>query len=126
MLSKLSAAVVKLIKSAAKGLTLQKRRAFQATVAEQFCDGSSRKAESMFGWGRDAVEAGLQKQTTGVSLGRGGSVGGRRRTEDRLPQLVEDIQVSKAMNWAATMTWKSSTLQPTKVLVRSARKHYPW
>ena len=104
MLSKLSAAVVKLIKSAAKGLTLQKRRAFQATVAEQFCDGSSRKAANEV---RDAI--------LGSSLGA-------RRIDTALDR--DDTAAVDTLD--VTVNDKSSPLQPTKVLVRSACKHYPW
>ena len=93
MLREISAAVVGWIKSAAKGLSLEKRRRFQAEVAIRFCHGSPRRAESIFGWGREAVKAGLQEQQTGISVRRGVSRRGRRRTEDRLPHFVEDIQV---------------------------------
>jgi len=82
-----------LFKSAAKSLSLEKRRAFQAEVAEKFCKGSPRKAETMFGWGREAVKTGLQEQEADASSGHRVSASGRRRSEDRLTGLMEDIQV---------------------------------
>ncbi len=93
MLQELSTAVVKLIKRAARGLSFVKRRAFQAEVAEQFCDSSPRKAESIFGWGRESVKAGIQGRQTGVSTPARSSSGGRQKSEDRLKDLVKDIQI---------------------------------
>ena len=109
MLQELSTAVIGLIKSAAKGLSLAKRRAFQAEVAQQFCDGSPRKAETLFGWGRNAVKTGLQERT-GTSPLRESSAVGRRRTEDRSTRLMEDIQALIEPTVQTDPTFKTTLL----------------
>lgn len=43
-------------KDAASKLTGVRRRAFQAKVALDYLDGSSRRTERMFGWRRKTVE----------------------------------------------------------------------
>lgn len=42
--------MIETIKSAAAKLTGFKRRGYLAEVALKYCDGSARKAESLFGW----------------------------------------------------------------------------
>lgn len=54
------------IKSAARKSTGFERRRFQAETALQYCDGSARRAEATFGWGRDAVQTGLHEKRTGI------------------------------------------------------------
>ena len=51
--------VVATIKDAASKLTGQQKRAFQARVTLDYMGGSARRAETVFGWGRDAVQQGL-------------------------------------------------------------------
>ena len=82
----------KTIKSAATKLTGFKRRAYMAEVAAEYCDGSARKAERWFGWGRDAVRLGLHEKRTGVRCLDNFSARGRKKTEDKAPQLVEQIE----------------------------------
>ena len=47
------------IRFSARQVTGQQRRTFLALVCKQLCDGSARKAEERFGWGREAVARGL-------------------------------------------------------------------
>lgn len=80
------------LKSAAKKLTGFSRRQFQAEMAWTYCDGSARKAERTFGWGRRAVETGLNEQRTGIRCVDHFQGRGRRRSEDIDPQLEQDIR----------------------------------
>ena len=50
-----------LIRLAASRLTGYQRRAFQAEVAVELCDGNARQAERRFGWGRETVQKGLHE-----------------------------------------------------------------
>ena len=59
MLAELTESVRETIKSAARKLMGFPRRQFQAEMAIKYCDGSPRRAEKVFGWGRDAVNNGL-------------------------------------------------------------------
>src|SRR5271157_5366264 len=81
-----------LIRSGARRLTGFRRRAFLAEVAKELCDGSPRKAERRFGWGRDKVAKGLRETERGMRCLEDFAARGRRRSEDKDPQLAADIR----------------------------------
>jgi len=79
------------IQDAACKLTGAKRRAFQAQVSLDYLDGKPRRTEDVFGWSRRTVELGLNEKRTGITcLGRF-SDRGNRKTEEKNPQLKQDI-----------------------------------
>jgi len=84
--------VIETIKSAAAKLTGFKRREFMAEMALKYCDGSARKAESLFGWGRDAARTGLGEKRTGIHCLDNFAARGRKKTEVIFPQLGEEIK----------------------------------
>jgi len=90
--SQLTESVLVTIKSAAAKLTGIKRREYMAEVALQYCDGSPRKAERWFGWGRDAVQTGLNEKRTGIRCVDNVKARGRKRTEERIPKIAEEIE----------------------------------
>jgi hypothetical protein len=92
MLTDLTDAVRETIKSGARKLTGFLRRRFQAEVAQQYCQGSARQAERVFGWGRDTVHTGLNELRTGIRCLDNFSDRGRHKTEERQLGLVEQIQ----------------------------------
>ena len=81
-----------LLRSGARRLTGYQRRLFQAEVATGLCDGSARLAERRFGWGRETVEKGLHESHHGVRCLENFAARGRRRSEDKDPQLAADIR----------------------------------
>ena len=81
-----------LIRSGARRLTGFRRRAFIAEVARELCDGNPRQAERRFGWGRDTVAKGLHEAQQGMRCVDNFAARGRRRSEDRDPQLAADIR----------------------------------
>lgn len=81
-----------LLRSGARRLTGYQRRLFQAEVASELCSGSPRLAERRFGWGRDTVEKGLHESHQGVRCLENFAARGRRRSEDKDPQLGADIR----------------------------------
>jgi hypothetical protein len=81
-----------LIASAAKALTGYKRRQFIAEVTVTLCDGSPRRSEERFGWGRVTAEKGLRERATGIRCLENFAARRRPSWEDRHPQLVVDIQ----------------------------------
>ena len=82
-----------LLRSGARRLTGYQRRLFQAEVTSELCAGSARLAERRFGWGRDTVEKGLHESHQGVRCLENFAARGRRRSEDKDPQLAADIRV---------------------------------
>ena len=92
MYAELTTRMIRTIQDAAKRLTGAKRRRFEAQVAIDYCQGSPRKAETIFGWGRTTVQTGLDELQTGITREDRHSDRGRRKSEDKLPQLEEDIR----------------------------------
>jgi hypothetical protein len=84
--------LIETIRSAAAKLTGFKRREYMAEMALKYCDGSARKAESLFGWGRDAVRTGLGERRTGIRCLDNFAARGRKKTEESSPQLAEEIK----------------------------------
>lgn len=91
MRTELTDAVRGTILSAAMKLTGFRRRQFQAEVARQYCRGSARQAERIFGWGREAVQTGLHELRTGIRCVEDYSTHGRPRIEQRHPELADQI-----------------------------------
>jgi hypothetical protein len=91
MITELTDTARETIQSAARKLTGFLRRQFQAEVAGQYCQGSARLAEQLFGWGRNAVETGLNELRTGIRCLDNFSARGRHRAEQLDPALVDRI-----------------------------------
>jgi hypothetical protein len=83
--------VISTIQSAAKLLTGHRRRQFQAETAVKYCNSSARQAETTFGWGRAAVDTGLNELRTGIRCLDAYQVRGRKKTEELCPKLEEHI-----------------------------------
>jgi hypothetical protein len=79
-------------KDAAQKLTGYRRRDFMAKVAEDYLDGSARKAETVFGWNRDSIQLGLQERRTGILCADNYRARGRNKTEELLPNIEADIR----------------------------------
>lgn len=72
------------LRLAASKLSGAKRRSFQANMSLKYCDGSVRLTESVFGWGREAVELGLAEMETGITcVGAQSGFSGTKRWEQR-------------------------------------------
>lgn len=87
----LTESVVETIRLAARKLTGFARRQFQAEMAIKYCDANPRRAEEVFGWGREAVNTGLSELRTGIRCLEDFSARGRPKTEDAAPELVPQI-----------------------------------
>ena len=97
-----------LICSGARRLTGFQRRLFVAEVATELCDGSARQAERRFGWGRATVEKGLHESCSGVRCLENFAARGRPRSEEKNPQLAEDIRAIVEPHTQADPELKSS------------------
>jgi hypothetical protein len=80
------------LQSAARKLTGFERRAFQAEMALKYCGGSARRAETVFGWGREAVNTGLNEHRTGIRCLENFKARGRHKTEERHPEVAQEIK----------------------------------
>lgn len=77
---------------AAKKLTGHRKRDIMAKVAEDYLQGSARKAERVLGWNRKSVELGLQERRSELVCVDNYQARGKHKSEDILPQLEEDIR----------------------------------
>jgi hypothetical protein len=84
-----------LLVSAARQLRGRVRRVFLAQVCDTLCDGSPRKTEERFGWGRETVARGQLEQELIESVPAlvTPSRRGRQRSEEANPQLAIDIRL---------------------------------
>jgi Rhodopirellula transposase DDE domain len=97
-----------LIRSAARRLKGHQRRLFMAEVATQLCEGSARKAERRFGWGRGTVETGLHEAKGRIRCLENFAAKGRQRSEDKDPNLATDIRAIVEPHTQADPELKSS------------------
>lgn len=81
-----------LIRSAAHRLKGHERRLFMAEVATRLCDGSARKAERRFGWGRNTVDTGLHEAKGCIRCVEDFAAKARKRSEDKDPELAADVR----------------------------------
>ncbi len=79
------------LKDAAQKLTGPKKRAFMAKATEDYFGGSARKAETYLGGNRQAVQKGLHERRLGVTCLDNYQARGAHKTEEKLPNLAQDI-----------------------------------
>ena len=91
MSTELTESVKETILSASRKLTGFRRREFLAEMTLKYCAGKPRRAEQVFGWGREAVNTGLNEQRTGIRCLEHFSARGRRKSEEARPELVEQV-----------------------------------
>ncbi|NEP20440.1 MAG: hypothetical protein F6J97_26760 [Leptolyngbya sp. SIO4C1] len=73
-------------------MTGPKKRAFTAQVALDYFDGSARKTEAVMGWDRVSIQRGLETLATGVPYKDNYTARGRKKCEETLPHLADDIR----------------------------------
>src|SRR5438477_7838863 len=67
------------------------RRGYMADTIRSF-DLGQREAQTLFGWGRDTIRKALHEHRSGVTCCDAFSQRGRKRIEQRLPRLLDDIR----------------------------------
>ena len=81
------------LRLAASNMTGPTRRAFEAEMTLKYCGGNPLRAEAVFGWGRQTVALGLAERRTGIMcLGAQSAFSGRKRWEERYPQVAETLR----------------------------------
>ena len=67
------------------------RRQAMAEVTVKLLDGKPRVAEDVFGWGRSAVELGMNELRTGITCLNDLSNRRKPKTEEKYPEMLSDI-----------------------------------
>jgi len=98
------------------------RRQFQAEMTLKYCEGIPRRAEQVFGWGREAVNTGLNELRTGIRCEDNFSARGRHKSEEMNPKLVEQIEALIDSRSQADPQLKTS-LAYTRVTAAKVHEH---
>jgi len=84
------------LRLAASKMTGPTRRAFEAEMTLKYYGGTPLMAEVVFGWGRQTVALGLAERRTGIlCLGAQSAFSGRKRWEERHPQVAESASSAR-------------------------------
>ncbi len=77
------------LRLAASTMSGPQRRDFMAAMSLKYCGGNPRLTESVFGWSRDAVTAGLGEKRTGIEcIGLQSAVCGNKPWEEKHPEMA--------------------------------------
>jgi len=91
MLSRPDQTIINTINHAACLLSGSARRAFQAQVVLDYCNGNTHHAKLFFGWSEPALRKGLQERKTGEIIADAPR-SGRKSYSTKLPNLQNDIR----------------------------------
>jgi Rhodopirellula transposase DDE domain len=81
-----------LYRATARSLKGHERRVFMARVVKMLGKGGQSQAKRELGWDRDTIRKGMHELDSGMAWLDAYSARGRKRAEERLPRLLEDIQ----------------------------------
>ncbi len=111
-----------LIKEATKRLKGYDKREYIAKISLDYFQGNARKTEREMGWGRECIQKGLKEKETGIRCIDNYKMTGRKRTEEKLPNLSEDIKSLADIQTQADPSMKSSSLTYTRITTKAMRK----
>ena len=121
MVSKFSSELRAAIRQAASFLSGFARRKLHAQVAIQYCNGSPRKAETVFGFNRRSVARGLQEHELGEPVLKLPERQGRQKIEQRQPVISQIADAVLSEN-SQTDPKFQTTLAFTRVTGRQLRE----
>ncbi len=81
-----------LYRTTAQSLKGHERRVFMARVVKRLGQGGQSQAHRELGWSRDTIRKGMHEVDSGMAWLDAYSARGRKRAEELLPNLLEDIQ----------------------------------
>jgi hypothetical protein len=88
----LTDAVKTLVHDAATQLKGSARRVFMAKTVRELGKGGQRRAERELGWSRMTIRKGTHELDSGIACLDGFALRGRKRAEEHLPHLLEDMR----------------------------------
>jgi len=89
---KLTAELKGLFMETSQTLKGHERRIFMAKVVRLLGPGGQRQAETELGWNRGTIRQGSRELSSGLRCADAFSARGRKRTEEKLPHLCEEIK----------------------------------
>ena len=110
------------LRLAASKLTGAKRRAFEAEMALKYCGGNPLQAELTFGWSRRTVALGLAEKQSGITcLGAQSAFSGRKRWEERHPEVAASLRQLAEAHAQQDPTFRTP-LAYTRLTAKAARE----
>jgi len=88
----LTAEIKEHLKGTAAALRGVQRRLFMARTVRLLGRAGQRRAERELGWNRVTIRKGMHELTTGIRCVDAFALRGRRRAEEHLPHLLDDIK----------------------------------
>ncbi len=86
------------------------RRLFVARTVRELGPGGQRRAERELGWNRATVRKGMHELERGITCVDAYALRGRKRAEERLPQLLADIRAIVDSQSQADLQFRSTRL----------------
>lgn len=125
----LTEAAKSLFKSAVAKLKGSARRVFMAETVRELGVGGQSLAERELGWNRGTIRKGMHEVTAGLECKDAFSLRGRKRSDERLPKLLDDIRdiVDPCAQVDATLRTPRLYIKLTARQVRTQlieQKHY--
>ena len=94
----------------ARSMRVSQRRVFMARITRSLGRGGQRIVEKELGWNRGLVRKGMHELETGIVCIDNFSGRGRKRAEEKLPNLLTDIKDIVDMQSQTDPTFKSTRL----------------
>src|SRR6266568_8413774 len=88
----LTTSIQSLLIETAKSLKGSARRLFMARTVKELGPGGQQRAARELGWGRMTIRKGMRELDSGIACVDAFSLRGRKRAEDHLPCLLNDIR----------------------------------
>jgi hypothetical protein len=86
----------------------------------KYCDGNARRAEEVFGWGRQNIEVGLAEKRTGiVCLSLHAAFSGRWRWEEKYPEAAQALRELALVHSQQDPTFRT-TVSYTRLTAQTA------
>jgi hypothetical protein len=120
--------VVELVQRLVARIPWPDRRQAMADATKTLLEGKPRVAEAVFGWGRSTVALGMHELQTGIVCVNDLSKRRKPKTEEKYPQLVEELRVITEADSQAQSHLRTdfSYTNMTATSVRSALLEKGW
>lgn len=117
----LTETVKELCKKTASSLSGHERRLFIARTVKALGEGGKEKARQELGWSWVTIKKGVRELESGIACIDAYAMRGRKRAEERLPKLLEDIRAIAESESQTDSTFKTSQLY-TRFTAREVRR----
>ena len=105
----------------ARSLKGSERRMFMAGIVKALGYGGQSQAAKELGWCRDTIRKGMRELESGIPIVDNFAARGRKRSEEKLPDLLQDIQAIADGQSQTDPSFQSTRLY-TRISARALRQ----